>query len=107
MITPITPKQAKAQTGTHIPSQVIKAINGLIINNLHGKCSCFTQEQAITAIIQSSGTEPVDNRIMRTAIFEKKWLDFEPLYRRAGWKVEFDKPGYNETYDANWTFTAK
>lgn len=34
------------------------------------------------------------------------WLNFEGAYRRAGWKVEFDKPGYNESYPATFKFTA-
>jgi hypothetical protein len=32
-------------------------------------------------------------------------LDIEPIYREAGWIVEYDKPAYCENYDANFTFT--
>lgn len=35
------------------------------------------------------------------------WLDFEVVYEEAGWDVVYDKPGYNESYGANFTFKAK
>jgi hypothetical protein len=34
-------------------------------------------------------------------------MDFEPFYEKAGWKVVYDKPGYCESYAANFTFTRK
>jgi hypothetical protein len=40
--------------------------------------------------------------------FEYTWLDaMERIYRQAGRKVEYDSPGYTESYDANFTFEAK
>lgn len=33
------------------------------------------------------------------------WVNIEDVYRKQGWNVEFDKPGYNEDYDATYTFT--
>ncbi len=104
---PITPSQAQSKSGSHIPDKVIEVINGLIILNLRDGSSCFTQEQAIVSILRALGTESADNASMRATIFEKKWLDFESLYRKVGWTVVYDRPGYNETYPANWTFTIK
>lgn len=43
----------------------------------------------------------------RSEIFDKGWLDIESAYRKAGWHVEYDKPGYCETYVAYWEFTRK
>jgi hypothetical protein len=41
----------------------------------------------------------------RNEIFKKGWLDVEEIYGKAGWKVEYDKPGYNEDYAAHFIFT--
>ena len=30
--------------------------------------------------------------------------DFEPIYEKAGWKVSYDGPGYNESYDGYYIF---
>jgi len=35
----------------------------------------------------------------------EKNLNIESAYRKAGWKVEYDKPGFNETYEGFYTFT--
>ena len=47
---------------------------------------------------------PEELQVTRSMIFEKHWLDFEDIYRKAGWFVNFDKPAYNETYDAFFEF---
>lgn len=45
--------------------------------------------------------------LLRGDVFERGYLDIEETYRKAGWSVVYDKPGYNETYDAFYTFTRK
>jgi len=47
------------------------------------------------------------HNISSAKIFENGWLDVEPIYREVGWNVEYDKPGYNETYEASFKFTRK
>ena len=48
------------------------------------------------------------NRLLKAPdkVFEIEWLDFEDIYRRAGWKVTYNKAGLGEEcYEANFTFT--
>ena len=45
--------------------------------------------------------------IKKGDIFTNNWLDIEPLYEDIGWKVTYDKPGFNETYEATFTFDKK
>jgi hypothetical protein len=40
-------------------------------------------------------------------IYANRWMDVEPVYRKAGWKVDYDRPGYNESYEAHYTFTER
>lgn len=54
-------------------------------------------------IISSDDEE--DPRPSRQFIFDKHWLDIEDTYRKAGWNVEYDKPGYCENYDAYFVFS--
>lgn len=37
-------------------------------------------------------------------LIKEKWLDIEDHYRKAGWKVTYDKPAYCENYDAYFKF---
>jgi hypothetical protein len=43
----------------------------------------------------------------RQAIFDNDYLDFEAAYEAKGWRVTYDKPGYNETYPASFLFVGK
>lgn len=43
----------------------------------------------------------------REQLFERGWLDVEEAYRRKGWTVEYDKPGFNESYRASFTFSPR
>jgi len=43
----------------------------------------------------------------RDEVFDKGWLNIEPMYRAAGWKVVYDKPAYNESYEPTFTFTKR
>ena len=42
--------------------------------------------------------------VTRATIFDNNWLDIEPTYRKAGWKVIYDGPAYCENYPATFTF---
>lgn len=42
--------------------------------------------------------------VTREQIYENRWLDIEDSYRAVGWHVEYDKPGYCESYEATFTF---
>jgi hypothetical protein len=40
-------------------------------------------------------------------IYDNHWLDVEEIFEKNGWSVSYDKPGYCESYDASFEFTAK
>lgn len=91
---PISPKQAASRPA--IPTFVFEAVNSF----LTGGAVTFTMNALINRMVFPPEFERHD-------LFARNWLDFEPAYRAKGWRVEFDKPGYCETYEANWTFTPK
>lgn len=98
MTAALSPKDLKeaAERGDHIPDGVIKAVNQLLKENASSTYIVLKQCDVVKAIKECMGvtTVPV------------KWLDFEPVFRKAGWKVEYDKPGYNESYEATFAFRA-
>jgi gamma-glutamylcysteine synthetase len=61
-----------------------------------------TAVKKIIEVFQREGKE-----ISSKEIYDKKYLDIESLYKKHGWVVVYDKPGYSETYDPYWTFTKK
>ena len=99
MVKPITPEEVAKLKVTLIPDDVIAVINKTIAKHFNGRTASFTQDELVKAITLETSHN-------RQEIYANKWLDFEPIYREQGWKVKFDNPAYNESYAANFTFTA-
>lgn len=99
MTKPLTPSEAKKRLGEAIPEGVIEAVNELLLKELRSDSLYATLliGEVCTAIRAK----------MQVTKIPDFWLDFEPVFRRAGWKVEYDRPGYNESYEGNWKFSKR
>lgn len=97
MTTPIKPSEI---VGKHIPDAVIEVFNELISENYIGGHATVMQDDVVSRVAEKMN-------VTRSHIFQKGWLNIEKLFTKAGWKVTYDKPAYNETYDANFKFSKK
>lgn len=100
MVAPITPDEVVQKKKENFPEKVIEAVNEIIAEHWNGHSATFTQKHAAARIANKMGVET-------DTVYKRQWLDFEEIYREAGWKVEYDKPGYNESYEATFAFTKK
>ena len=101
-VKPITPEQAKGKIKNVIPEAIIRAVNECISEKFRNNGPFdILQKDIIAKAVK------FDERLTSNIIYEKKYLDFETLYREAGWKVEYDKPAYNESYEPYFTFEPK
>lgn len=99
-VKPFTPEDVERTFNDNLPDFVIEAVNELLAENFSGKgISIRLQQDDIVKRIMEKGEIKE-----REEVFEKHYLDFEALYRKNGWKVTYDKPGYNETYEAYFEF---
>lgn len=108
MIRPITPKQAR-ETPRDIPDFVIEIVNEHL-KGFDGGMITIRQNKLVEEIVERMSTmtaPPLDPDECRRTVFENRYLDFETHFIKAGWKVTFDKPGFNETYESTWEFSAK
>lgn len=101
MVKPIRPSEVAKNKINVIPDPVIKAFNEIITLNYNDGISHFKLKEVVKLILTKNP------RIKESDLFDNNWLDVEDMYRRAGWQVEYDNPAYNESYDANFTFTRK
>lgn len=101
MTKPITPQEVDKVKSKGIPAYVIEIINKLIAQNWDGKRAIVKQEDIVLAILEKN---KIDKEFKRQYIFDNDYLEFESLYESVGWKVTYDKPGYNESYSATFTF---
>jgi len=97
---PIAPSAVTDLKTTLIPEYVFDAFNHMIAKNWNGRSSSFTQDAVIDKICE---TQTVD----RQHLFINNYLDVEDSYRKLGWFVHYDKPAYNETGEAMFTFKKK
>ena len=87
-----------------VPDFVIKSVNELLLEEFNGRSAVITQDAIINNIRRPEKYSDMDNRDFRKMLFDRHWLDFEPMYRKQGWSVEYDKPGLGEDYDAHFIF---
>ncbi len=102
MVKPITPQEAHDAHEESIPHEVITAFNHLIKTNWNPtSLSAVVPQDAVAKL----AAEALD--VTEGVLYDHHWLDVEDLFRAAGWDVEYDKPGYNESYTASFTFRRK
>lgn len=97
MIEPIKPEEADQAKKDSLPDFVIEAFNFMIGSNFHNGRSSFKQSEVVKKIAELG-------EVNKNAIYENHWLDVEGVYRKIGWKVKYDRPGYNESYEATFEF---
>lgn len=102
MVKPFTPQEIASKQLYSIPNEVIEAVNELLAESLSAssdKPSCTILQDKIVKRILAK----LPNKSSRD-IFDNNWLDFEPIFEAYGWKVVYDKPAYNENYEASFNF---
>jgi hypothetical protein len=98
---PITPSETESAKKNHIPEVVFEAFNELIAKHYRNGEARFKQEDVVKLVRSKHDTTSVSQ------MYLDHWFDVESSYEASGWKVEYDKPGFCETYPATWTFTKK
>ena len=99
MTRPISPAEVATAKNRYLPEVVFDVVNKLIAENFTNGRARILQPTIVAALVARG--------LSRHEVFDKGYLNFEEAYEAEGWKVEYDKPGYDETYDANFTFTVK
>jgi hypothetical protein len=98
MTGPMKPSDVRAMKTATIPEGVFAVFNRLIAASWDGHEARVSQKVAASEVSAALN-------IPRSEVYERHYLDVEESYRALGWNVEYDKPGYNETYDATFHFT--
>lgn len=99
IVQPVSPEGITQLKREMLPSEVFETFNRLLGEKAVDGYATIMQEEVVT--------ELTEHGLERNDIFRKGWLNIEALYEEAGWDVGYDKPGYNESGQAYFTFTAK
>jgi hypothetical protein len=104
-VKPIKPEEILDKKAETIPAAMILAVNKLIALNWNGHSSTFRQDDLLAEYFNITGE--ANDRANHEKLFAKRALDFEDVFRREGWKVVYDKPAYNESYEPTFEFSVK
>ena len=98
---PIAPQEFLDHYGSKIPDKVIETVNELLLQ------SCKQEGMTRIVLNQTQVVEALlEKGFDRSEIFSKKYLDFEPTFRQAGWSVEWLPAAYYESKSSSiWIFT--
>ena len=107
MSKPLRPNDfKKAKAEREFPPYVFAAFNNVITRNITDSgFARVTQEEALVEV-QTCAFHKHGVELTRNQIYDQHLLDVEEAYRAQGWKVEYDKPAYCESYSAFFTFRA-
>jgi hypothetical protein len=97
---PIKPSEVQEKKNKALPEEVFQVFNDLIVENWDGQSATIKQDVAAERISTAL-------RISTDEVFELGYLDVEAAFRKVRWKVEYDKPAYNESYEAFFVFSKK
>lgn len=100
-VEPIKPKDIIDNLDDIIHPAVIKAVNALLKEQYRGGTVTIKLKEVI------SRAKQICPDLSPQEMEDKKHLDFEPVFRKAGWKVTYDQPGWDETYDSYFEFSSK
>jgi hypothetical protein len=96
MTSPVTPNEVKHLAAAIFPQEVIEAFNYEIVKHYVNGSAKVLQRDVVESLVKSG--------FAKYDIFKNGWLNVEEIYRGAGWDVEYDRPGYDESYDAFFLF---
>ena len=99
-VRPIKPSEVVKNRESYLPEAVLVVFNSQIEQKWDGYSAVLLQEEVAEEIASRLGLTTED-------VFARHYLEVEDLYRKSGWVVEYDKPAYNESYPATFTFRVK
>ena len=94
-VRPIKPSEIVAKKEKMIPAAMIVAVNELIVKDWDGHSATIKKENLIKKYFEVAHKK--DNAANRHKLYEDNSLDFESIYRKQGWKVNYESPSYGDS----------
>lgn len=104
-VKPITPKEVKENKINSIYPEIIQAVNNLISKKFDGHSATIKKHEVISAYCKLKGVDNTEK--VRGELYENHQLDFEDIFRKAGWEVKYESPDRDESFDEYFSFKPK
>ena len=102
---PFSPAQIKEKFLNEFDPLMIDAVNNLLAKNWNDYQITLKQDEIMREYLRlrrKAGRPTTSQRV-----YESNGMDFEDVFRKKGWEVDHDQPGYCENYDAFFVFKPK
>lgn len=96
-------RQVKLEKAQKIPHFVIGIFNAEIAKNFNSNLNCAEVKQT-TVYKQIQAYIEAHSELGDVDAYHQGWLDVEPLFENAGWKVQYHKQPYYETESSYFIF---
>lgn len=100
-IKPIKPSEVVKKNT--IPDEMIKVVNELIVEKWDGRSAVVHQTDIMDRFLKRTPTDPK----LKQQIYDKGWLNFEPIFRDSGWDVKYEYPDRDESWSSFFRFQPK
>lgn len=97
-VKPLSFDEASLLKSERLPDSVIESVNELIIKNFSSSGFTILQDDLIDLILSK------DSSLNRSKIFDEHLLDFEPVFKKEGWLIVYEKPSVDERFNAYFKF---
>lgn len=97
IVKPITPSDIAGNPQVIHPG-VLEVVNDLLKQKFRNGQASIKQKDIVDEFMKRN---PGFNR---ESLFTEHHMDFEDVYRKAGWIVRYDKPAYNESGEPYFEF---
>lgn len=98
-IKPLSPSDISENMDEIFPGVIIEAVNNLLRQNFRNGSAILR----VRDIIKES--HRIDSSMTTDKIFTKNWMEFESIYTKVGWKVEYEYPARGDSFDSYFRFS--
>lgn len=97
----IRPDEILGEKKRQLPPEVLSTVNRMLGEKAVRGSATLYQKDIVKELVASG--------LNQSEIYKRQWLDFEEVYREAGWHVEYDRPVYyaGENFEPHYKFRAK
>lgn len=105
-IKPLSPEEVINLRPKHILPEIIEAVNKFLCERFNGNNSVKILKKELvskTIIACEANGKTMTERIL----IDNGHLDFEIIYSSVGWKVKYESPDRDESFESYYLFTPK
>jgi len=105
-IKPLSPDEVSALRPKHILPEIIEAVNKFLCERFNGKNSVkITRNELVSDTIGLCSKN--EKHMTDQILYEKGHLDLESIFEKVGWKVNYESPDRDESFESYYLFTPK